>query len=133
MPGAPNSTGGVGCEPGYNYFFPKDHAKIHILKSATPPWQCAPYAQVQFNAVHVPCNVTLGELLKGFGCNNPSPKRNVVYEVVSGGGGRWYKGICFSGDMKDAMKKTIAEVGWDETRTGQPGGKPVVCLYFTKD
>ena len=128
-----NSTGGVGCEPGYNYFFPKDHTKIHIIKSPIPPWQLPPNAKPPFHAVHVPCIITLAELLKGFGCNSPVPSKNAVYEVVSAGGGRWYKGISFTGDMKDVMKKSIREVGWDETRTGQPGQKAIVCLYFTKD
>lgn len=39
----------------------------------------------------------------------------------------------FGGEAKDQMRKTIAEVGWDDSRTGTPGQKPVVCLYFTKD
>jgi hypothetical protein len=128
-----NSTGGVGCEPGYNYFFPRRHVKIHVFTSAMPPWQAPPYCpNLEFTAVHVPANTTLGELLKGFGCNNPTPKNNVVYEIIEGGSGRWYKGLCFSGDMKDAMGKTIAEVGWDHSRVGH-GTRPVVCLYFTKD
>src|SRR6185369_10016345 len=118
---------------GYNYFFHREHAKVHVIKSPIPPWQCEPNTKLPFNAVHVPCNVSLGDLLKGFGCKNDTPKKNVVHEVVSGGGGRWYKGMSFHGDMKGMMEKTIKDVGWDETRTGQPGEKPVVCLYFTKD
>lgn len=128
-----NSSGGLGCEPGYNYFFAPKHTKVHVFRSDRPPWQLPASAQMQFKAVHIPCNTTLAELLKGFGCDNPVPKKNHCYELISSGGGKWYKGLEIGGDDKDMMKKTIREVGWDETRTGLPNGKPVVCLWFCKD
>ena len=34
-----NSTGGLGAEPGYNYFFPAVHTKLHVIKSRVPPCQ----------------------------------------------------------------------------------------------
>ncbi|PHH87701.1 hypothetical protein CDD83_8517 [Cordyceps sp. RAO-2017] len=128
-----NSTGGVGCEPGYNYFFPPAHTKVHVFTSNTPPWQLPAAAQMPFNASHIPCNVTLAELLKGFGCTNPAAKKNRVFEIVPSGGGKWYKGLGFTGGDKEAMTKTIADVGWDASRTGNPGEKPVVCLWFCRD
>ncbi|KJZ78190.1 hypothetical protein HIM_02228 [Hirsutella minnesotensis 3608] len=128
-----NSTGGVGCEPGYNYFFPSDHAKVHVFRSNVPPWRASPTTQIPFSAAHIPCNTTVAELMRGFGCTNPSPKKNKVVEITSGGGGRWYKGIEISGNDKENMKKTIGELGWDSTRTGLPNQKPVVCLWFCKD
>jgi hypothetical protein len=128
-----NTTGGTGCEPGYNYFFPAEHTKAHIFKTNTPPWQLPPTAQIPFKAAHIPCNTTMAELLKGFGCNNPTPKKNKCFEVVSGGGGKWYKGLEVNGADKDLLKKTIKDVGWDSTRTGNPNEKPVVCLWFCKD
>jgi hypothetical protein len=128
-----NSTGGTGCEPGYNYFFPAEHTKIHVFTTSTPPWQLPSGAAISFKATHVPCNTTLGELLKGFGCNNAFSKKNRCFEIVQGGNGRWYKGLSFSGDDKDRLAKTVKEVGWDATRNGLPGGKPVVCLWLTKD
>ncbi|OLN87669.1 hypothetical protein CCHL11_05633 [Colletotrichum chlorophyti] len=128
-----NSTGGTGCEPGYNYFFPAAHTKIHVFRTSTPPWQLPANARIQFSAFHVPVNTTLAEVLKGFGATNPTPKKNRCFEIVQAGNGKWYKGLCFSGDDKDMMKKAIAEVGWDATRTGQAGGKPVVCVWLVKD
>ncbi|RFU78564.1 hypothetical protein TARUN_3658 [Trichoderma arundinaceum] len=128
-----NTTGGTGCEPGYNYFFPAEHAKAHVFKTNTPPWQLPPTAQIPFKAAHIPCNTTMAELLKGFGCTNPTPKKNKCFEVVSGGGGKWYKGLEVNGADKDILKKTIKDVGWDSTRTGNPNEKPVVCLWFCRD
>ena len=131
-----NTAGGTGCEPGYNYFFPPSHTKIHVFKSSTPPWRLgsrSSTAHIPFHAVHVPTGTTLAEILRGFGCDNPNPKKNRCYEIVQGGGGRWYKGMSFGGDDRDVGRKTIREIGWDETRNGQPGGKPVVCIYLTKD
>ena len=129
-----NSTGGIGCEPGYNYFFPPEHTKIHVLKTgATPPWQFPANYTMPFHACHVPVSTTIGELLKGFGATNPTAKLNKVYEVTQGGNGTWYRGLCFTGDDKAAMKQTLKEVGWDKSRSGLPGGKPVVFLYITKD
>ncbi|RDA88622.1 hypothetical protein CP532_5883 [Ophiocordyceps camponoti-leonardi (nom. inval.)] len=125
-----NSSGGVGCEPGYNYFFPAQHTKAHVFQSNTPPWRLPATAQLPFKASHIPCNTTFAELLKGFGCTNPSPKKNRVVEIVSCGGGKWYKGLEVNGADKTMMGKTIGEVGWDATRTGQDGQKPVVCLWF---
>ncbi|CAK7232701.1 hypothetical protein SCUCBS95973_009191 [Sporothrix curviconia] len=128
-----NTTGGFGCEPGYNYFFPAEHTKIHVLKTgSTPPWQLPPNFTIQFHAIHVPVNTTVAELLKGFGAKNPLPKKNVITEVCPGGGGKWYKGIEASGDNLDLMKKPIKELGWDATRTGLRGQKKVVYVYVQK-
>lgn len=128
-----NTTGGTGCEPGYNYFFPAEHTKAHVFKTNTPPWQLPPTAQIPFKAAHIPCNTTMAELLKGFGCTNATPKKNKCFEVVSGGGGKWYKGLEVNGADKDLLKKTIKDVGWDATRTGNANEKPVVCLWFCRD
>lgn len=128
-----NSSGGVGCEPGYNYFFSAETTKAHVFYSDTPPWQLPPNAVVPFKAAHIPCSVLCSELLRGFGCTNEDPKKNKCVEIVPGGNGKWYKGIQFSGKDKDMMKKPIKDLGWDETRTGQPNEKPVVCLWFCKD
>lgn len=129
-----NSTGGVGCEPGYNYFFPSEHTKIHVFQTGdTPPWNLPEShgRAVRFHAVHVPVNTTIGDLLRGFGATNPDPKKNRVFEVHQGGNGKWYKGLAFSGDDSENMDRAIKEVGWDQTRAGLPGGKPVVYLYVT--
>ncbi|KAM0327010.1 hypothetical protein ACHAQA_006133 [Verticillium albo-atrum] len=128
-----NSTGGVGCEPGYNYFFSAAHTKIHVFKTPTPPWQLPPNTGVEFHASHVPVTTTLAEILKGFGASGPTPKKNRCFEISQAGNGKWYKGLSFGGDEKDMMKKAIKDIGWDETRNGQPGGKPVVCLWLTKE
>lgn len=129
-----NSTGGVGCEPGYNYFFSPEHTKIHVLKSgSTPPWQLPANMTVPFHACHVPVSTTIAELLKGFGATNPVPKKNRITEVVQGGNGKWYRGVSFCGEVAKDMQKTLKDVGWDKSRTGLHGQKPVVVLYVTKD
>lgn len=128
-----NSTGGVGCEPGYNYFFPAEHCKVHVLKSAIPPWQAGPASQIPFVAAHVPVRTTAGELLKGFGATGPTPKKNRCYEVVAAGNGKWYKGFSFGADQTELLDKPIAEFGWDSSRGRPgPGGKKEVVLWFTK-
>lgn len=129
-----NSTGGVGCEPGYNYFFPAAHTKIHVFRTgSTPPWQLPPSFAMQFHALHVPVNTTIAELLKGFGATNSSSKKNIIFECHQGGNGRWYRGMVISGDQKDRLNTPIKDLGWDHTRTGLRGAKPVVYLYVTKD
>ncbi|KAK1767391.1 hypothetical protein QBC33DRAFT_538201 [Phialemonium atrogriseum] len=129
-----NSTGGVGCEPGYNYFFPAEHTKLHVLRSPdSPPWQLPAHTSIPFYAVHAPVSTTLAELLEGLGATNRVPKKNRVAEVVQGGNGKWYKGVSFGEDSAKDMKRTLKEVGWDKSRTGLPGQKPVVYLYVTSD
>lgn len=128
-----NSTGGMGCEPGYNYYFPAEHTKVHVVKSAAPPWRVAPGRSLPFGAYHVPAATALADLMKGFGATNALPRKNRITEVTPGGSGRWYKGVTFAADDADAMKKTLKDLGWDRTRTGRPGEKPVVWLWITKD
>lgn len=107
-----NSTGGIGCEPGYNYVFPTEHTKIHVLKTgSTPPWHLPANFVVYFHACHVPVNTTLSELLKGFGARNALPGMNKVTEVVPDGVGRWYKGMELRGDDLTAINKPIKEFG----------------------
>jgi hypothetical protein len=128
-----NSTGGLGCEPGYNYFFPADHTKVHVFRSSVAPWRLPAQSQITFTAVHVPCNTTFADLLQGFGCTNPTPKKNRCYEIMSGGNGKWYRGMEVTGADKDMLNKTLREVGWDKTRTGGDNERPVVCLWFCKN
>ncbi|KAM7192403.1 hypothetical protein V8F20_008863 [Naviculisporaceae sp. PSN 640] len=130
-----NSTGGVGCEPGYNYFFPADHTKIIVLRGSTPPWQMDPKTDIPQYACHVPTKTTIAELMDGLGGKkNPNKKLNTVTEVAQGGNGRWFKGLSFSGaDSKKDLRMTIEEVGWDKSRTGRTGEKPVVYLYLSNE
>ncbi|KAI1370840.1 hypothetical protein F4677DRAFT_457586 [Hypoxylon crocopeplum] len=127
-----NSTGGVGCEPGYNYFFPPEHTKLHVIKSSTAPWRLPEGMSMHFGAYHVPVCTTLGEVMAGFGACNPVPKKNKVTEIIQGGAGKWYRGITFSGG-DSAAKKSLRDLGWDRSRSGRPGEKPVIWLWITKD
>jgi len=126
-----NSTGGIGLEPGYNYIFPDEHCKIHVLKCATPPWQLEGTEQVPFNAHMVPTCVTIKTLMQQFGCDNAEPVKNVMHEVVQGGNGKWYRGVTVTGDQVDKCAKRVGEMGWGVQRNGKEA--EVVWLYFTKD
>lgn len=126
-----NSTGGVGCEPGYNMFFAPEYTKIHILKSDTAPWNIPPGMEMRFGAFQVPCNTLLVDIFKGFGAINPKARKNRITEVLSGHSGKWYKGMTVTGEDKEMMEKTIKEIGWDGSRTGRAYEKPVVYLWIT--
>jgi hypothetical protein len=131
-----NHTGGVGLPPGYDYAFPTEHTNIHVFKTGpTPPWRQTLWSGDASNHVKlfVPCMTTVKQLMQNLGCTNGDPKKNKIHEVQEAGNGRWVKGITISGDEKDKVKKSIAEFGWDTSRTGQPGGRPVVWLWCTKD
>ncbi|KAJ2990969.1 hypothetical protein NUW58_g2696 [Xylaria curta] len=125
-----NSTGGAGCEPGYNYIFHDEHTKIHVFKSAEPPWR-APNMNYSFAKFQVPTNTTIAELMFRFGAFNPDPAKNVITEVIEGGNGRWYRGMIFRGDEENDIKKTLKQCGWDRSRSGRE--KAVVWLWITKD
>lgn len=128
-----NSTGGIGCEPGYNLVFAPEYTKVHVIRSSTAPWRIPPGMSTAFAAYHIPCNITLGELLEGFGATNPLPRLNRLTECTSGHSGRWYKGLTIGGDDLAAMGKTLKQMGWDRFRSGHPGEKKVVWLWITKD
>src|SRR3569833_1171618 len=128
-----NTTGGVGCEPGYNYFFPPQHTKIHVLRTgSTPPWRLPKNCRMDFYACLVPVSLSLAELMKGFGADIPIPKKNKITEVHQGDTGQLFSGISVNADNEKAMATQIKELGWDATRTGLPGEKPVVYLYVEK-
>lgn len=126
-----NPTGGIGLEPGYNYIFPDEHCKVHVLKTRVPPWQLEGSEQIEFQAHMVPTCVTLQTLLDQFGCNNKDKGKNTCYEVSQGGGGKWYKGLTVKGDKDELMKKRVGDMGWGGKRNGED--QDVVWLYFTKD
>ncbi|KAI1349735.1 hypothetical protein F5Y01DRAFT_169545 [Xylaria sp. FL0043] len=125
-----NSTGGAGCEPGYNYIFHDEHTKIHVFKTKEPPWR-APLMHYSFAKFQVPTNTTIGELMLRFGACNPNPALNRITEVVEGGNGKWYRGMIFQGDQEADCQKTIKDCGWDRSRSGRE--KAVVWLWITKD
>lgn len=124
-----NSTGGAGCEPGYNYIFHDEHTKIHVFRTKEPPWR-APRMNYSFAKFQVPTNTTIAELMLRFGACNPNPALNRIVEVIEGGGGRWYRGMIFQGDQMD-VQKTLKDCGWDRSRSGRE--KAVVWLWITKD
>lgn len=119
-----NSTGGIGLEPGYNYIFPDSHIYIHVLRTSCPPWQLEGTEQIEYQAHKVPTCVSIETMMKQFGCDNADKAKNVLYEVVMGGGGKWYRGISIKGNDKNA-KKTVGDMGWSSDE--------VTWLYFTKD
>lgn len=125
-----NSTGGIGLEPGYNYIFPDDHVKIHVLKCPTPPWQLEGTEEVKYNAHIVPTCVTIRTLMEQFGCNNRDTTKNVLFEVTQGGNGKWYRGLTIVGDQVDKMDNRVADMGWGNKDEGKD---EIVWLYFTKD
>lgn len=68
--------------------------------------------------------------MRSLGCDNPDPKKNVLYEITQAGNGSWKKGMVITGN-DELVKKTLAEVGWGEDRNGVDND--YVWLYLTKD
>jgi hypothetical protein len=128
-----NATGGAGAEPGYNYFFPTEHAKVVVLKCSIPPWKLVPgtYRDIPFHACKVPANITMAELLVGFGANNPDKGKNQFWEVYPQGGGRWGWKEHVVGDDQLMINKSVREMGWVEKRAD--GELPTIYLWITKE
>jgi hypothetical protein len=132
-----NPSGGYGLPPGYDYLFPAENTVIHVFRPSTtknPPWQqpMNPHDHNLFFKLFVPSQMTILELMGRLGLDNKDAKLNVIHEVVEKGNGHWAKGMSFKGDDKDRIKKKLKELGWDSSRIGVPGRKPVVWLYMTK-
>ncbi len=126
-----NASGGAGAEPGFNYFFPTQHAKVIVLKCPIPPWKLAPgtYTDIPFKASLIPANVTMAELLVGFGADNPDKDMNQFWEVYPQGGGGWgWKEHCKGGD-EVMMARTVRDMGWVEKREGR---MQTVYLWISK-
>ncbi|KAK4176849.1 hypothetical protein QBC36DRAFT_345938 [Triangularia setosa] len=122
-----NSTGGAGAEPGFNYFFPTEHANVIVLKSATAPWKLADgYDRLDYWSVKVPSNVTMAELLVGFGATSREMERNAVYVVYQQGDGKWEHQESIRGGDEGVMRRSVREMGW--LKKG-PGGR-VGCKYL---
>ncbi|KAH8819793.1 hypothetical protein F5884DRAFT_744183 [Xylogone sp. PMI_703] len=130
----PSSLSTPTAPAGYNYLLSSETCKFHVFKTPKPPWQTRVFKDDASTHVKlaVPTNVTVKELMQNLGCNNPDPKKNKIHEVAEIGGGRWSKGLTMCGDDKERMKKKITEFGWDKTRTGRPGERPVVWLWLSK-
>ncbi|KAG7294070.1 hypothetical protein NEMBOFW57_004132 [Staphylotrichum longicolle] len=127
-----NSTGGAGAEPGFNYFFPTEHAKVIVLKCALKPWTLVPgtYGDIPFKASLIPSNVTMAELLVGFGATNPNKEMDQLWEVYPQGGGMWgWKEHCVGND-EVMMARTVRDMGWLEKRDGKV---QTVYLWISKN
>ncbi|KAH6694221.1 hypothetical protein BKA61DRAFT_564239 [Leptodontidium sp. MPI-SDFR-AT-0119] len=133
-----NHLGGIGVPPGYNYIFPVEHTIIHVLKNATKPWQndqtihgIDPSTHTKF---YVPVEMNVKEFMKRIGCDNADEKKNVVYEVVEKGNGKWAQGLKVNMDDKDKMKLPLGKFGWNKQRNGnlRAGGRPIVWLWREK-
>ncbi|KAK4235884.1 hypothetical protein C8A03DRAFT_17416 [Achaetomium macrosporum] len=124
-----NGTGGAGAEPGFNYFFPTQHAKVHVLKCAEPPWRLAPGTVPPYYKTYIPANVTVAELMMGFGAQNPDKAKNQLWEVYEQGGGCWGWKEHVTGDDEIMMARTVRDMGWCEKRNGH---LPTTFLWFSK-
>ncbi|KAK3997901.1 hypothetical protein QBC44DRAFT_392204 [Cladorrhinum sp. PSN332] len=129
-----NSTGGTGTELGYDYFFPREHAKVIVLKLAEAPWikPPGPNVQVPFYACHVPHCVTMGEVMAGFGAvNRKDRSKNQIHRVYPQGGGRWgHMEEVRGDDDRDYLRSTVGEMGWCAKDKGGKVG--VVYLWVFK-
>lgn len=123
-----NSSGGVGAEPGYDYLYPTEHTKVHVLFSKEPPWHND--GRYHMRTFHVPCNISTKEMMQQFGCDNEDKEKNAVIELAKGSDGRWFKGLVLQGSNKDMMKKSLADIGWNTDRGTK---EDVVYCWFTKD
>ncbi|KAI9745877.1 MAG: hypothetical protein M1818_000558 [Claussenomyces sp. TS43310] len=125
----PNHLGGVGVPPGYSYLAPTENCAVHILGGDVPPWESQnPRVLEPFI---VPTNTTIKDLMKGFGCDNLNPIKNVLTEVTQAGNGVWKRGLEIKGNNIDRMKKTIGEMGWTKERNGRD--EDFVWLWLQKD
>jgi len=124
-----NSTGGVGLEPGYNYFFQTDHANVVRLMCPTEPWKLQPgtYDAIEFMPVKVPASTTMEQWFVGNGVDHPDKSLNQMWEVYPKGGGAWGWKEHIRGDDEVMMKRTVREMGWCEKRGGQ---LPTVYVWF---
>ncbi|KAK0721299.1 hypothetical protein B0T21DRAFT_386219 [Apiosordaria backusii] len=126
-----NSTGGAGAEPGFNYFFPTEHANVIVLKSATAPWKLTEgYDRLDYWSVKVPSNVTMAELLVGFGARNEREERNAVFVVYQQGDGKWEHQETIRGDDEGMMRKSVRECGW--VKRGVDGRVGVKYIWVVK-
>ncbi|KAL2063889.1 hypothetical protein VTL71DRAFT_4383, partial [Oculimacula yallundae] len=133
-----NHLGGVGLPPGYAYIFPSEHTIVHILKTPTKPWQTGltlnPIDPSTHTKFYVPVSMNVKEFMKRVGCDDGDEKKNVVWEVVEKGNGRWAEGMKVCMADKDKMKKCVGDFGWNKQRNGniRNGGRPVVWLWREK-
>ncbi|MAD86711.1 MAG: hypothetical protein CL912_27455 [Deltaproteobacteria bacterium] len=130
-----NHLGGIGIPQGYNYIFPSEHTIIHVLKTPNKPWQADqvihgldPSTHTKF---YVPVEMNVKEFMKRIGCDDADDKKNVVYEVVEKGNGKWAVGLRVNMDDKDKMKGNLGKFGWNKQRNGNlaGGGRPIVWLW----
>jgi len=131
----PPDHGFPGTPPGYDYIWPLEHTKIHVFKTKTKPWQSSFLSDdaQTYAKFFVPVTMTTKELMQNLGCCNDKAGNNILYECVEKGNGKWASGMKFKGDEKDKMKATLSSWGWDKSRTGYPGEKPVVWLWGTSE
>ena len=66
-------------------------------------------ARVWADLCHVLMNVK--EFMKRIGCDDADDKKNVVYEVVEKGNGKWAVGLRVNMDDKDKMKGNLGKFG----------------------
>ncbi|CAP64791.1 uncharacterized protein PODANS_5_3450, partial [Podospora anserina S mat+] len=112
-----NSTGGAGAEPGFNYFFPTEHADVIVLQSAVAPWKLTEgYTRLDYWTVKVPGNITMGELLAGLGVSSGNGGLYVVYQQ---GNGKWEHQESMTGVDGRLMRRSVREMGW--CRRGREG------------
>ncbi|KAK4223691.1 hypothetical protein QBC38DRAFT_43957 [Podospora fimiseda] len=124
-----NSLGGTGTEPGWDYFFPRQHAKVIVLKVESAPWEGGLGAgQFPFYACHVPHCVTLKELMAGFGAK--STEQSAIHRVYPQGGGNWGHMEEVREDDRRVSRKTAGEMGW--CRRDKDGELEVVYLWISR-
>lgn len=111
----------AGLGPGMSYLFPAKHTSLHVVAGSFKPYE-SPNTPFQFSILRAPCSMTVAELIERLGVKGPDNKVGVT-ECIELGDGSWAKGVSIV-KKDDAAKKTLAQIGWDETR-GLGPNRPV--------
>lgn len=115
--------------PGFPGSEPPQYCTVKIFRSPLKPWEAGYSQQSNSYQLSIPRSYNVKQLMDHLGCRNPDPSKNIIIELAERVNGTFSRGYEIRGDNNDRMKKTLAELGYDGSRSA--GHNPHVWLWVS--
>ncbi len=103
-------------QKGKAYVFPKKHATVNFFPDGTRPFEKPPGFRPKYATLVIPTSMMVVDLMHQLGVPSDDNDRYGVTECFEADGDGWTKGKTYI-LSEDQSKKTLEQVGWNESRT----------------
>lgn len=112
----------------------KPSVNLKITRCTTKPWgeESTIIDDKSFLNITMSTTDKLSDLMGVLGLKSQFPTKHILFEITKSTSGGWCKGMEYH-TLDRYQGRMLRELGWDETRTGNQGERPLVYLWVCEE